>query len=258
MAMSFVEHWFALSARIKGLQDAGELYARFMGYHQEDSYGAGKNLGEQCGSVVVALEEFRGAFAQTLPAAAMQSLDRFFSTNLAKAAKDSSADHRAARGALVALTALEAEVTFILAGRQERIRVRSERAFLHLQRQLVVDEEIRAKWQKAFSKGEVSCEKLGSVHLLSHGIYAFKVDAAGARTDLIFNDAPNEETIARVVEGLVLTEWKVATDSDFLAKIAAARAQADLYKAGPLAGVELTGYRYLVVVSNESSVCTSA
>jgi hypothetical protein len=146
--MSFVKHWFALSARIKGLQDAGELYARFMSYHQEDSYGAGKNLREQCGKVVVALEEFRGAFAQTLPAEAMQALDRFLSSNLAKAAKDASAEHRAGRGALVALTALEAEITFILAGRQERIRVRSERAFLHLQRLLVADEDIRAKWQK--------------------------------------------------------------------------------------------------------------
>ena len=39
--MSYGERWFALAAKIKSLQQAGELYARFMGYQTEDSYGAG-------------------------------------------------------------------------------------------------------------------------------------------------------------------------------------------------------------------------
>lgn len=47
--------------------------------------------------------------------------------------------------------------------------MRSKRAFLHLQRLLAVDADIRAKWKGAFEaehKGELSCEKLGAVHLL--------------------------------------------------------------------------------------------
>jgi hypothetical protein len=72
---------------------------------------------------------------------------------------------------------------------QESIRTYSERAFAHLQRSIVADEEIQRKWLCAFGKGEVACEKLGGVDLLSHGIWAFKVDARGARTDLVFQDS---------------------------------------------------------------------
>ena len=92
--------------------------------------------------------------------------------------------------------------------------------------------------------------ELGSIHLLSHGIFAFKVDALGARTDLVFNEPPDDSLLARGVEGLVLTEWKVANDAPSATKgFREARAQADLYKQGALAGIELTGYRYLIVVS---------
>ena len=58
------------------------------------------------------------------------------------------------------------------------LRARSERAFLHLRRLLAVDRDVRAKWKAAYEgkQGEVACEALGAVHLLSHGIYAFKVD----------------------------------------------------------------------------------
>lgn len=59
----------------------------------------------------------------------------------------------------------------------------------------------------------------------------------------------------RGVEGLVLTEWKVANDAVTAArKIEEARAQADLYNEGPLAGIELRGYRYLILVSPQKLI----
>ena len=73
---------------------------------------------------------------------------------------------------------------------------------------------------------------MGSVHLLSQGIYAFKVNAEGARTDLVFAEPPDESLLARSVDGLVLTEWKVATDDNAIQKFGEARAQAELYKRG--------------------------
>jgi hypothetical protein len=49
---------------------------------------------------------------------------------------------------------------------------------------------------------------------------------------------------------LVLTEWKaVKTDGSLGAQIRQVRKQADRYAQGVLAGIELAGYRYLVVVS---------
>jgi hypothetical protein len=247
--MSFTEHWLAIVARMKSLQSAGELYARFQSYHQEDSFGAGSYLRKQCALAIDSLTEFRQAFAGTLPPAAVASIDHFLETRPAKAAKDASADQRAVRGALVALAAVEAEVSFILSGRQEQIRTRSERAFMLVQRLIAVDDDIRAKWQAALVKGEVASERLGSVHLLSQGIYAFKVDAAGARTDLVFHEPPDDGLLARGALGIVLTEWKIATAANAAAQFAAALEQAERYKLGALAGTELTGYRYLVAVS---------
>ena len=248
--MSYAERWAALVAQIRGLQSAGELYSRFQGYHQEDSYGAGEFLRQQCRAVIRSLELFREEFASSLPPDAVNRICDFLKTNLARAANDPSAAQRGARGPLVALVGLEAEITFILSGRQEHIRARSERALLHLQRSLAVDEEMTAKWKKALDKNEIACERLGSIHLLSHGIFAFKVDALGARTDLVFNEPPDSSLLTRGIEGLVLTEWKVAHNATEAAeKLREARIQADLYNQGALAGIELTHYRYLIVVS---------
>jgi hypothetical protein len=92
---------------------------------------------------------------------------------------------------------------------------------------------------------------------LQHGIWAFKVDAAGARTDLVFQE-PSEPLpeAARYVDGLVLTEWKKASLEDEAdRRFEEARLQARRYAAGALAGIELAGYRYAVVVSrNEVAV----
>ena len=126
--MSYAERWAALVAQIRGLQSAGELYSRFQGYHQEDSYGAGEFLRQQCRAVIRSLELFREEFASSLPPDAVSRICDFLKTNLARAANDPSAAQRGARGPLVALVGLEAEITFILSGRQEHIRARSERA----------------------------------------------------------------------------------------------------------------------------------
>jgi hypothetical protein len=103
---------------------------------------------------------------------------------------------------------------------------------------------VSAKWKKAFNKGEVVCERLGSVHLLSHGIYVFKVDAIGARTDLVYNEPPPDTLLVQAVEGMVLTEWKIANDAkDAIDAVRDARRQADLYGQGALAGLEWRSHR---------------
>ena len=86
---------------------------------------------------------------------------------------------------LLKLVAFEGQLTFLLADNQQAIRGRADRAFVHLQRLIVVDDEARAKWQAAHNDHETACERLGGVHLLLHGILGFKVNAAGERTDLV-------------------------------------------------------------------------
>jgi hypothetical protein len=55
-----------------------------------------------------------------------------------------------------------------------------------------------------------------------------------------------------VADALVLTEWKRVTDSGSSEKIATqALGQAQRYSRGSLAGFELAGYRYIVLVSED-------
>jgi len=204
--------------------------------------------------VLEALRAFQANFHQVLPASAVCAIDDFLKKT-GPLVKDSNGtpDSRQERAwaALVLLAAFETEVSFLLSDVQESIRARSERAFSHLQRSIVADEEFRIKWQKAFQAGEIACEKLGAVHLLLHGIWAFKIDAAGARTDLVFQEAAGDLTGAQqYADGFVLTEWKKAgADHQSNRCFEEARLQARRYAQGPLAATELTSYRYAVVVS---------
>ncbi|MBI4573463.1 MAG: hypothetical protein HY713_09305 [candidate division NC10 bacterium] len=252
--MTYLDQWRALSSRIRGLMEAGHLHAQYLAVRSRDSYGRGKRLREQGERILAALRAFRDSFHQMLPAPAVTAIDDFLartSTLIGDTAGTPDSLQERVWAALVLLAAFETEMSFLLSDVQESIQARSERAFSHLQRSIVVDEDIRAKWVKAFDDGEVACEKLGAVHLLLHGIWAFKVDAAGARTDLVFQEPAADFAAAqRYADGLVLTEWKkAAKDGESRQRFEEARLQALRYAQGPLAATELTGYRYAVVVS---------
>jgi hypothetical protein len=149
------------------------------------------------------------------------------------------------------LAAFETEMTFTLSDVQAGIRARSERAFSHLQRLIVVDSATRERWKDALNHGEVECEKLGAVQLLWHGIWAFKVNAAGERTDLVYQEPVDGEKQS-FADGLVLTDWKVAkSNSEAPKRFGEALDQAKRYAMGLLAGNELRAFRYVIVVSRD-------
>jgi hypothetical protein len=189
--MTYADQWHALSARIHGLMRAAQLHAQYLGVRSSDTYARGKRLREQCESVLSALLTFRDCFRTSLPPAARISIDEF-ETRTGTLIRDTTGTPDSLQervwAALVLLGAFETEMSFFLSDVQESIRTRSERAFSHLQRSIVADPGFREKWQTAYNEGEVACEKLGAVHLLLHGIFAFKIDAAGARTDLVFQE----------------------------------------------------------------------
>jgi hypothetical protein len=252
--MTYADEWKPLSSRIRGLMQAGELHARFLGIRSSDGYGRARKLREHCERVLSALDTYRTTYKDSLPPGASAAIKSFIDAHggLIRDASGTadSLDERV-WAALVLLGGFESEVSFILSDQQEVIRARSERAFAHLQRSIVADPDFRGKWQTAFKDGEVACESLGAVHLLSHGIFAFKVNAEGERTDLVFQDiAGNLAEEQRYADGIVLTEWKIARSSNEAERqFSAAKAQADRYAKGALGGSELTGYRYLIVVS---------
>jgi hypothetical protein len=248
--MSYVDQWNAIAARIRSLRSAADLYAQFRIAREEDGHGIDASLKIHCQNILQLLKTFHNSFHAILPPDAKTALEWFISGNPSSPASVISSAFGFRMDGPVLLTAFEAEMSFLLSDVQEVIRARSERAFLHLQRLLAVDADLRDTWSTAFEgKGEASCEQLGAVHLLWHGMFAFKGHAPAARTDLVFSEPIDVSVLERGVEGLVLTEWKVANEGNAAECFDTARTQARLYQQGILAGTELTGYRYVVVVS---------
>ncbi len=252
------DDWTRLSARVRGLVASAELYASLFA-QQDDALGMLGYLGAMAARVTGSINTFGAALdvsERPIKQAISSTIDRIWTfidpaTNSARGSTRPM-QQNAVLAALVTLANLEAEVSYLLADRQSEIRLRAERAFAHLQRSIVVDETVRLKWQRALESGEVECEKLGAVHLLAHGIWAFKVNAAGARTDLVFQEPLNDLVGAlRSSEGLVLTEWKVQGAGQSAAQcFEKARAQSKAYASGVLADAELRRVRYAIVVSD--------
>lgn len=255
--MNQIDEWNAVSSRIRGLVRAGLLYAQFLAGSTDDSHGIGRELCQRSAVIVQAVNEFRDRHAVSLSQPSLDAIRRFADQTEKLAGKrgcsSPSSTREAAKTLMVRLSVFESEMSFLLTDLQEVIRARSERAFTHLQRLIIADPTVKAKWQEAFGSGELACEKLGAAHLLWHGIWAFKADAQGGRTDLILAEPPDEIQLRRCAEGLVLTEWKLArSPKEAMAAFSAASRQAARYCQDMLAGIELRRYRYAVVVSEKA------
>jgi hypothetical protein len=246
---TYLSAWTPIAARITGLQKAALVHAGFLAANSASPFGADRTLQKQCEGICQSIKDLQSTYADVLPQAAKESIDRFMEDAGTQIAGNTKADVKLVRSNIVKLSAFESEFTYVLDSPMEKIRSASELAFLHLQRLIVADEDFRAKWRAAFDKGETACEQLGGVHLLWHGIWAFKVHAAGGRTDLVYQE-PLSLPKLPVALGAVLTEWKKTT-GDGASAYKEAKAQAEAYGSGVLAGVELADYRYLVVVTEK-------
>jgi len=248
----FSMFWLAISGRIRGLAQAADLQAQFMQSNSNDTFGVEKHIGDSCNKIFNEIEKYSADSNDEIPTEIKQSIGSFICKRRSIFAEAMS-DAPKARAAIIFLAALDVEITYLLSDQQAKIQNRTERAFLHLRRSLAADAHQRSIWQSAFgTNGETACERLGASHLLWHGIYAFKVDASGGKTDLILPSFPEIEDVSRAVDGFVLTEWKVASSpKDAKERYAEAKRQAALYANGVLAGIELTQIRYLVVVTEK-------
>lgn len=153
---------------------------------------------------------------------------------------------------VISLAAFSSEFSLLLADTEASQRSMVDRAFFHLQRSIVADELFAARWRSAFADGETACERLGAVHLLVFGIYAFKANSAGERTDLVLGESVIVPQVEGFADALILTEWKkVANPANIAEKAEQAFEQARLYSSGSLAGFELGSRRYLILVSEQ-------
>jgi hypothetical protein len=256
--MTWRNEWKAISGNIKGLKDAALFLVEYLKVNSSDDLSViHKQLLPHSLEIFRELENFKNCHHKELPKLAVESLTKFlekhtneFKGDIHLSGPDGNRAYLQAR--ITLLTSLCSTFEYYVADRAYHIRVLAERAFLHLQRLIVADGDLRRKWGEAFGRGEPDCEKLGSVHLLHHGIWAFKAYTKEERTDLVFQEPINLSDVERTSEGLVLTEWKkVENEKELNNKIDVAKKQAGLYSCGSLAGIELTNYRYLIMVSTD-------
>jgi len=242
--------WGALSARIVALIEANSLLVRAP---QGDYYGHSNTLilphSEDLWRL---LTVFVQRYSTQLPLEVKRALDRHLEL---KKKLDGSSGTVGAAAMMAILGSLRAEMAYLL-NDVEQITIASiERAFSHLQRGIVADPQIAEKWQAGYRENETRCEQLGALHLLSHQIWAFKVNGEGERTDLVQNTTIDEtllSEVGRTAAPLALTEWKlVRREADAAVAIEQAARQARLYANGVLASAELRSVRYLVIVSEE-------
>jgi hypothetical protein len=250
--------WDALSTRIAGITQASAFLFQTAQAGEADSAYSTNILIENCDQTARAVQSLL-RYGTALPPKAREALTRFDKWWRDTSVNDwlsSPGGFPAVQAAVVLLASIRSELDYLLADHDEIIRSHVSRAFQHLQRSLVVDETLRAKWLTAFGTphaGEISCEQLGGVHLLLHGIWAFKVSATGERTDLVLGThLVVDQDVITSTHGLVLTEWKLVREGESPEeKRDEARHQARRYSEGSLAGFELETERYLVLVGKE-------
>ncbi len=249
--------WRAIHARIMGLARAAEVFVQAQRIQSEDPFNiAWRVFRGQGREIVGSIESYLAANRDQLPPKAAAALARFFEPNgLAQLIRsDGVSGIDVLKAVVPSLVSVATETEFLLGDLEVVSRRLTERAFAHLQRLIVVDQDVAGNWHAAYGTGEPACEKLGAVHLLWFGIFAFKASATGARTDLVLGEPVDTASpIISASEALVLTEWKIVDDSVHTAmRAATAREQMKLYHAGLLHGFELRGYRYVVLVSRQA------
>ena len=255
--MTWLEQWRNLAARIDGLIRAGEFLASAVnasetpGIPPNDNFDCVKDsILPERNAIIAEIKHLGDTYASDLPPQASVARRRYVTWGRI----DSTTVGVIGIQSLAPLASFRSEFEYLIRDTEAEGRSLTELAFVHLQRQLEVDEDIRKKWQEAFKKRETACERLGAVHLLSHGIWAFKVSTIGSATDLVFNNPVDRyaDIMSRTARALILTEWKLVRSGDTITtKAQEARTQARHYSGGVLGDVELKRIRYIVLVCHE-------
>lgn len=246
--MTWLEQWRGLAARIDGLIRAGEFLVSAFKVNSADAFSVvRKSLLPELVAIIAEIEHLGKTYGSELPQQASVALQNYVAQGWGKSFNDGAVDIQT----LAPLASFRSQFEYLIRDAEAEGRSLTELAFEHLRRQLVVDEDVRKKWQNALKRHETACERLGAVHLLSHGIWAFKIVAPGGATDLVFGDPVEQhaEIMRRTARALVLTEWKLLKRPDEITtKAQEARDQAAIYSGGVLGDAELKRTRYIVLV----------
>ncbi len=243
--MTWISKWQALSASIEGLVQDGELLSRTS--RGNDVYSVtGRSIMPELAAIRTEILSFGIAHATELPTGASEALERFKANPAAQA----SSNDFSGLSLIVPVAVFRSEFNYLIHNWESEARTLTELAFEHLRRLIFVDQHHRDGWNAALTH-ETKCEQLGAVHLLSHGIWAFKISNRGS-TDLVFGEPMEQQAVQvrRTARALVATEWKrVKNAGECAGKAGEAQKQLRAYERGVLADLTLTSTRYVVLVS---------
>jgi hypothetical protein len=245
--VNWIDRWHSLSARIDGLLDAANFVMQALQVNNSFAPGTKRAFLDELNAIAIELRQMSQSDGANMPEMAARALAELVA---APPRLDDTAGFDAnSLQAITPLFAFRARFDYLIRDSEIEGRNATELSFEHLRRLIEVDANTRAAWKKAFEKNEIACERLGSVHLLSHGIWAFKVQAGGAATDLVYNEPVTPQHLRRTSRAIVLTEWKIVRDpADADREALAARTQANDYAEGALGDLELKRTRYAVLV----------
>lgn len=255
--MALLSDWMAISARIRKVEVVARLYLDNL---DQTRRGADALINPILANIQRLGEEIR-SFSELnkadLGASEQAVIADYLNAN--RIARTEQPTYYMLLEEVIILCSFESELSYLMTDKAFMVRKATERAFIHLSRSLIVNSVLREQWIEAKQQGEPAVEKLGGVHLLSHGIWGFKCDAAGEKTDLVLSEALIDlQSVEKSADGLVLTEWKVLKDGSTPATAwDQAYIQAKIYGRGSLGAIELRDIRYLVLVSDDT-ICEPA
>jgi hypothetical protein len=249
--MNWIERWRAISSRILALGEACNFLVQTYQAHNAE-HGGLKFVFSEIKDIGDELKRFFSTHRGELPPAAAAYLQEILQRyhELLQPLPTASGPEKIQ--SVAPLLMIRARFDYLIQDMEIEGRNATELAFEHLRRTIVVDPKVRDSWKKSFDTREEECERLGAVHLLSHGLWAFKVKADGAATDLVYNEPVDAQspTLRRTARAIVLTEWKrVRPDKTADTMAVEARKQAELYAGGILGDLELKRTRYVVLVT---------
>ncbi|MBI3074431.1 MAG: hypothetical protein HYY84_20150 [Deltaproteobacteria bacterium] len=252
--MTPLDDWAKIRARVEALKETQRIVFGTFSDRRSDDIGAAQNvILPEADAILKAMKEFTAQWATSPGSLGIQDIVGEVARAFAKRSQQNVAPSTVPGAAYstAILVNAAARIDFLLDAVDFRAVPIVERAFAHLQRSLIVDTALRDRWQAAFHS-ETECEALGAIHLLAHGIWAFKANAEGERTDLLLSGTVGPADARSTGSYLALTEWKVVRDGDDpKKKRGEAREQAQRYAQSALAGLELERTRYLILVSKK-------
>jgi hypothetical protein len=243
--MTWVSRWKNISSRIFQLQEVSKSYFDSINSFGVDHYGiGGTSIIPAAKDLSLEIIELRKTFTRLPPkvVALITKLEKNFNGHKFTGIPG-------VGGAMVILGVFNSEMNFYLKDHEILMKERMKLAFTHLQRSLIADPELQRKWLASFQESDAWIERLGGAHLLSHGVWGFKVREDGERVDLVTNHGIKVDDVEAVGATLVATEWTRAHSENLAEKVKHLHARSKHYLGREFIGSELRTERFLIVVS---------